>query len=198
MQTTLYVNHHTVTRLKVMALATFSVFAFAFAAPGAHAACGQFSGANMGGIKLPAIAALTAPAAAEDREASNEAGRDSIVGLWQTIYTAGGATFAQTLKQWHSDGTEFENVAHDPEIGNICFGVWKQVGVRSVRLHHVGWLFDTTGTLTGSFTMDETDTIAPNGMSYKGMFVFKTYNTDGGYSGTTVEGTIAATRITVD
>jgi hypothetical protein len=174
--------------MRAIALATFSVLAFSFAAPGAHAACGQFSGANAGGIKLPAIAALSSPMAGEENEATN----------WQTIYTAGGATFAQTLKQWHSDGTEFENVAHDPEIGNICFGVWKQAGVRTVRLHHVGWLFDTTGTLTGSFTMDETDTLAPNGMSYKGMFVFKTYNTDGAYSGTTVAGTIAASRITVD
>src|ERR1700728_692635 len=188
MQTTLCANHQAITRMRAIALATFSVFAFAFAAPGARAACGQFSGANAGGIKLPAIAALSSSMAGEDNEASNWAGRDSVVGLWQTIYTAGGATFAQTLKQWHSDGTEFENVAHDPEIGNICFGVWKQVGVRSVRLHHVGWLFDTTGTLTGSFTMDETDTMASNGMSYKGMFVFKTYNTDGAYSGTTVAG----------
>ena len=79
MQTTLCANHQAITRMRAIALATFSVFAFAFAAPGARAACGQFSGANAGGIKLPAIAALSSSMAGEDNEASNWAGRDSVV-----------------------------------------------------------------------------------------------------------------------
>jgi hypothetical protein len=44
-------------------------------------------------------------------------------------------------------------------------GVWKQVGARGVRLHHMGWLFAADGSPAGSFTIDETDTLAENGMS---------------------------------
>jgi hypothetical protein len=32
-----------------------------------------------------------------------------IVGLWGVVYTAGGELFNQSIDQWHSDGTEFEN-----------------------------------------------------------------------------------------
>jgi hypothetical protein len=48
---------------------------------------------------------------------------------------------ATTANQWHSDGTEFENAWLPPDTGNICFGVWKEVAPRTVRLHHIGWLF---------------------------------------------------------
>jgi hypothetical protein len=77
--------------------------------------------------------------------------------------------------------------------------VWKQIGPRTVRLHHTGWTFDANGNPTGFFTIDETDTIAPNGMSYSGTFDFKVFDTNGDYiSGTQTTGTIAASRITVD
>jgi hypothetical protein len=127
-------------------------------------------------------------------------GPNSIVGLWHTAYTTGsGAPFGASLKEWHSDGTEVENVDHSAVIGNVCFGVWKQVDSRTVRLHHTGWTFDGNGNPTGSFTIDETDTIGPNGMSYSGTFDFKVFDTNGDYiPGTETTGTIAASRITVD
>jgi hypothetical protein len=127
-------------------------------------------------------------------------GPDSIVGLWHVVYTtASGAAFGVSLKEWHSDGTEFENIDHSAVVGNVCFGVWKQVGFRTVRLHHTGWTFDGSGNPTGSFTIDETDTIASNGMSYIGNFDFKVFDTNGNFiSGSETTGTIAASRITVD
>ena len=127
-------------------------------------------------------------------------GPDTIVGLWHTTYpTSSNAPFGVSLKEWHSDGTEFENIDHSAVVGNVCFGVWKQIGPRTVRLHHTGWLFDNNGNPTGSFTIDETDTIAPHGMSYSGNFDFKVFDTNGDYvSGTETTGTIAASRITVD
>ncbi|WP_058189220.1 hypothetical protein [Terracidiphilus gabretensis] len=126
-------------------------------------------------------------------------GPNSIVGLWHTVYTAGGANFGISFKEWHADGTESENVDHSAVIGNVCFGVWKEVGLRTVRLHHTGWTFDDNGNATGSFTIDETDVVAPNGMSYSGTFTFKLFDTNGYYiSGTETTGTIAASRITVD
>jgi hypothetical protein len=127
-------------------------------------------------------------------------GPDTIVGLWHTAYTtSSNAPFGVSFKEWHGDGTEFENIDHSAVIGNVCFGVWKQVGFRTVRLHHTGWTFDDNGNPTGFFTIDETDTLASNGMSYSGTFDFKVFDTNGDYiSGTETKGTIAASRITVD
>jgi hypothetical protein len=127
-------------------------------------------------------------------------GPDSIVGLWHTVYTTtSGAPFGQSFKEWHSDGTEFENIDHSAVVGNVCFGVWKQLDPRTFRLHHTGWTFDDNGNPTGSFTIDETDTLTPNGMSYNGSFTFKVFDTNGDYiSGTETTGTIAASRITVN
>src|SRR6202789_3770038 len=130
---------------------------------------------------------------------TNGAGPDTIVGLWHVTYTtSSNAPFAVSLKEWHSDGTEFENVDRGV-VGNICFGVWQQIGSRTFRLHHTGWTYDDNGNPTGSFIINETETVASNGMSYTGNFDFKVYDTKGDYiSGTETTGTIAASRITVD
>jgi hypothetical protein len=40
--------------------------------------------------------------------------------------------------------------------GDICFGAWKEVGLRTVRLHHVGLTFGTDKFISGTFTEDET------------------------------------------
>ena len=127
-------------------------------------------------------------------------GPNTIVGLWHVTYTTtSGAIFGVSLKQWHSDGTEFENIDHPAVVGNICFGVWKQVDFRSVHLHHTGFTFDSNGNPSGSFTIDETDTVAPNGMGYTGTFDFKVFDTNGDYiAGTETTGTQSATRITVN
>jgi hypothetical protein len=136
-------------------------------------------------------------AGGEEANYSNGA-HDSIVGLWHVVYTAGGATFNETLDQWHSDGTEFENAYLAPAQGNICFGVWKPTGSHSVRLHHIGWTFDptSTGTANGTFTLDEENTVSKDCNSYTGTFTFKTFDLKGN-QGVEVTGTIAATRITV-
>ena len=76
-------------------------------------------------------------------------GHGSIVGLWHLNYTAeaeSGAPifppapfpFLESFKTWHGDGTEFENAFMAPAGGNICFGVWKELGDGSVKLHHIG------------------------------------------------------------
>lgn len=187
--------------LKRMVLAA-AVVAVTFAATSAYANCGPVAGMNSAAIKLPTLAFASPQAGGQNTEQPDAipglGANKSIVGLWHVIYTADNSVFSETLKQWHSDGTEFENVDHNPAIGSVCLGVWKQVGVRTVRLHHVGWLFNEDGSPAGTFTQDETDTVAPNGMSYTGTFTFKTYDVNGTFSGFEVTGTIAASRITVD
>jgi hypothetical protein len=179
-------------RLCRSALTTLAIASLVFTAASARAACGNLSGlGSRTPIKLPMLAQ-----AESDESAS--ATSDSIVGLWHVVYTAGGAVFNESLDQWHSDGTEFENAYLPVAQGNICFGVWKTVGTRTVRLHHIGWTYDPTagGPANGTFTVDETNIISRDGQTYTGSFTFKTFPSTG--EGVEVKGTIAATRITVD
>jgi hypothetical protein len=155
-------------------------------------------------------------------------GSGSIVGLWHVIETGdtdnnfppGGPfpptpfTFLESFKTWHADGTEFENAFLPPAGGDICFGVWKDLGHGKVKLHHIGLMFGGPGAVppqevSNIFTIDETDTVAPNGKTYKGTFDFKLYapsdcaNSSSGYVCTgppisEVTGTTYGVRITVD
>ena len=130
----------------------------------------------------------------------NYSGRDGeapIVGLWHVVYTAGGATFNESFDEWHADGTEFENANEPPTSGNICFGVYKTVAPRTVKLHHIGWMFKPDGTVAGTFTLDELNTVTRDGRQYNGTFTFKTFATDGTL-GANVSGTMVGSRITVD
>jgi hypothetical protein len=147
-------------------------------------------------IKLPLLAQP-----ANDHDDGFPGSSDSIVGLWHVIYTVGDTTnlFAESFKQWHGDHTEFEGVDQSAVVGNICFGVWKQLRPGVVRLHHTGWTFDDTGAPTGTFTNDETDTVSRDGKTYTGTFTFKVFDMNGNLQPMdTTTGAIAATRITVD
>jgi len=163
-------------------------------AASSYADCGPMAGMKFPTVKLPLLAAANLAAVGG---MPNSQSQDSIVGLWHTNYTADNAPFAETFKEWHSDGTEFENVNHNPAVGSVCVGVWKMVGARKVRLHHLGFLFNADGTSAGTFIVDETDTVGTPGSSYVGAFTFSTYDVNGNLTGQ-VKGTVAATRITVD
>jgi hypothetical protein len=155
-------------------------------------------------------------------------GPASILGLWHLIYTGdtdnnfppGGPypptpfQFLESFKTWHADGTEFENAFLPPAGGNICFGVWKDLGHGKVKLHHIGLMFGGPGAVppedvSNIFTVDETDTVAPDGKTYTGFFDFKLYlpgdcaNSVSGYVCTgppmsEVTGTTYGVRIAVD
>ncbi len=117
--------------------------------------------------------------------------------MWQLKYTAAdGSAFLESFKTWHADGTEFENAFLPPTGGNICYGVWKQVGHLTVKLHHVGLMFGSDGSLSATFTVDELNTVAIDGKTYKGTFDFKVYDPSGNLL-QEVKGTQAGTRITV-
>jgi hypothetical protein len=144
-------------------------------------------------------------------------------GLWHVIYTAAyddnfppGGLYPSTpfpslesFKTGHADGTEFENAFLAPAGGNICYGVWKELGKGTVKLHHIGLMFASDGSLSAIFTDDDTNTVAPNGRTHSGFFGFKLYvpeacaNSASGYVcvGTPVaevKGTTFGTRISVD
>jgi len=198
---------------RVLALVALMVLALLFAASGAKAAgCAP----EKFGPLAPYVAANNTH---DDGGPSGES--DSIVGLWHVVYTATYTTsgplpvpvippgppssfqFLQSYKTWHGDGTEFENAFLPPVGGNVCFGVWKDLGRGTVKLHHIGIMFDpATGAVANIFTVDETNTVAPNGKSYSGYFDFKIFGaTDVFGSGAVlqeIKGTTAGTRITVD
>jgi hypothetical protein len=118
---------------------------------------------------------------------------NSIVGTWHVTYTTEGAPGGEAYIQWHSDGTEWENINFPILGGNICMGSWKKTDGNKVFRNHVGWLY-TNGLLTGSFVETETDELAKDGNSYTGNNETWIYDLDGNLQADLV-GTAAATRI---
>ena len=120
-------------------------------------------------------------------------GTKGIVGTWHVTYTAGGSPFGEAFIQWHSDGTEWENIDFPVLGGNICMGSWKQVGKRQFSRNHIGWTYDN-GTLSGYFTETETDEVAFDGDTYSGTNDSKIYDLKNNLLAE-VQGTSAAKRI---
>ena len=135
---------------------------------------------------------LTLPALAGTAASRKGDASESIVGTWLVTYTLEGQAFAQAYIQWHSDGTEWENINLPPDGGNICMGSWKKVDSRHVYRSHAGWNF-TNGQLSGYFTETETDKVNRNG-TYSGTNELKFYDLDG-HLLNDVTGTSSATII---
>ena len=101
---------------------------------------------------------------------------DRIVGTWLVTYK--GPLAGQAFIQWHSDGTEWENIDFPILGGTLCLGDWRAVDENHVRRSHVGWLFDN-GNPAGYFTQTETDEVAKDGSWYRGTNYIKMYDKDG-------------------
>ncbi|HEX4075691.1 MAG TPA: hypothetical protein VHX49_09860 [Candidatus Acidoferrales bacterium] len=196
------------------ALAVVLALGLLFGASAARAGCGMPA--------KPGAAPFVSPHDSDlfDDQANHEDSGPSsepftVVGLWNVNYTGTydnnfppgqPATtpfpFLESYKTWHADGTEFENAFLPPTGGNVCFGVWKDLGRGTVKLHHIGLMFAPDGSVSNVFTVDETDTVAPNGKTYKGTFDFKVFDSTDVYGTGTpvaeVKGTMVATRISVD
>ncbi len=120
-------------------------------------------------ISLPA-------AAGTNRAHSGDAG-ENIVGTWLVTYTVEGNPFGQAYIQWHSDGTEWENINLPISGGNLCLGSWTKVDRRHVARNHWGWLY-TNGNLSGYFNETETDKVTGAG-TYSGTNEQKGYDLNG-------------------
>jgi hypothetical protein len=102
----------------------------------------------------------------------------NIVGTWLVShYGPDGSLDAQSYNQWHSDGTEWENIDFPIEGGNLCLGSWKAIDTDHVARNHYGWLY-TSGTLSGHFNTTETVTVKHDG-TYTGVNHTKVYDLDG-------------------
>jgi hypothetical protein len=199
------------------AIVVLAALGLLFAAGGAKA--GGCPVGYKAGASAPPIPFVSPQSA--DHQDDYDAHGHAIVGLWHVIYTATETTsgplpvpvippgppssfqFLESFKTWHADGTEFENAFLPPAGGNICFGVWKDTGDNSVKLHHIGLMFAPDGSISNIFTVDETDAVASNGKTYKGSFAMKLWPPSFDLVGVgtpvqEIKGTTAATRITVD
>jgi hypothetical protein len=117
---------------------------------------------------------------------------DHIVGTWHVVYTTAGSTSGEAFIQWHSDGTEWENINYPVLGGNICMGSWKMVDRTHVSRNHYGWLYND-GVLAGYFNETETDEVAWDGNSYTGTNETTLYFLSG--PPVVLTGTATATRI---
>lgn len=175
---------------------------------------------------VPAAYVSGHPLFLQDQQGRNQPGEQgnqdndgaAIVGMWHVIYTATYSTagpipvpvippgppdsfvFAETMKTWHGDGTEWEEKIEPAPVG-FCYGVWKSTVNASVKLHHFGAVTDPSGTVVAVFYQDEINRVAANGKTYIGEWDFKLYGpTDVLGTGPVLQeirGTTAATRITV-
>jgi hypothetical protein len=149
-------NFMKTTLIGIAAAAALSLFG-----PPSHANCAYPSAENQQPIQLPAHHFMD---------------HEGIVGTWLVNYGPVG----QALIQWHSDGTEWENITHPSIGGNICMGSWVPTGRRTYSRNHFGWIFDsTTGLIAGYFNETETDTLSKDGNSYTGTNVTIFYDMAG-------------------
>jgi hypothetical protein len=145
------------TLIGIAATAALSLFGLP-----AHANCAYPGAGNQHHMQFPA-------------HSQHFADHEGIVGTWFVDYGPVG----QAYIQWHSDGTEWENINHPTIGGNICTGSWVATGTWTYFRNHFGWIFDSTGTIAGYFNETETDTLSNDGNSYSGTNVTIFYGLDG-------------------
>ena len=111
--------------------------------------------------------------------------------------------FVVFFKTWHADGTEFENAFVPPAGGNICYGVWKDLGKGTVKLHHIGLMFNRPAASRPSSPTTKRTRSRPTekpikecSISNSGLPAMDAVGV--GKPIAEVKGTVAATRITVD
>jgi hypothetical protein len=176
--------------MKKILIETAVIAALSLTGLAAHAGCADPRAGS------PGAAQITAPLNLRQGAVTSHFGLsaiEAIVGTWHVAYTQGGAPFADAFIQWHSDGTEWENINLPVLGGGLCMGSWKALDRWHVYRNHYGWLF-TDGTLTGYFNETETDLLAPDGNSYTGTNTTEVYDLTGKLQAS-VPGTSAATKI---
>ncbi len=103
-----------------------------------------------------------------------------IVGLWQ--FQLSGIDVDWGTQAWHSDGTELMfSAGQNPQTGDICQGVWHQIGPRTYTLNHIamGWAAPNADPTKGAqfmrYHFHMVVTLDPRGQSFSGtysLFVF--------------------------
>ena len=166
----------------------------ALAAPAAWAGCGD-------GLGVAPASWETAPGARSDAllmKVNN--GAQSIVGLWNIQFFAGGSMIDFGYAEWHSDGTEIMNSGgRAPATENFCLGVWEQTGPFSYKLNHFALSYDAaTGALNARVNIREDVVVDQKGASFSGPFTIDVQDPNSGAVLQHVAGRVVGRRVTVN
>ena len=175
-----------------------------FAAVGAHAGCADMPRAPS---TPPSVRMMHAVYVAGESEAPGSRW-PVIIGMWKFSFVASGNTAGPPdgtvvdfgYATWHADGTELMNSgARPPQSGDFCMGVWKETAPGTFRLNHYGasWKPDGSAYL-GPANIKEEVTVSDGGRRYAGVFTIDQYDTDGKTLLAHVQGTVSATRVTIE
>jgi len=86
-----------------------------------------------------------------------------------------------------------------PALGNVCVGIWKQLGPRTFKLKHMAWNWDANGNFVSVFVMDVTLRIDRHGTKYTCTYSANNLTLSGTpIAGEHFEGNVRGTKITVD
>lgn len=146
-----------------------------------------------------------------DNWSDNRLGYGSIVGMWHVVLNledANGPVYDEVFEHFHSDGTELLiSNGLPPALGNICIGVWRQVGHRTYTLRHTTWnwspdinpAFGVPGTFAGHFVLHMRLRVDERGKTYSGTWVAQNFDPDGNHiEGLDAQGVVTGTRILPD
>jgi hypothetical protein len=140
-----------------------------------------------------------------------------LVGMWRVTFTSDGTAYPHpgppagvdidsATIQYHSDGTEFQiSGSRPPSTGDVCMGVWKQVGEHTYKIKHIALAWqspDSTPPAPTSFVgpglFHEEITLNRGRNSFEGKFTIDQFEADETTLIEHISGTMKGTRFTFD
>src|SRR5450432_2760095 len=145
----------------------------------------------------------------------------SVVGMWRVKLISDGTAYPGYIppgavvdfgtQQWHSDGTEFLiSGGRAPSTGDVCMGVWEQIGNRTYKLKHIALAYASSDTppsqhgpvvpaaYVGPGIIREVVTVSASGKTFEGTFTIDQYAQDEVTLLQHIAGKVVGTRVTVD
>ena len=145
----------------------------------------------------------------------------SVVGMWRVKFVSDGTAYPAYIplgvvvdfgtQQWHSDGTEFLiSGGRAPSTGDVCMGVWEQIGHRTFKLKHIALAYASSDTppsqhgpvvpaaYVGPAMIRQTVTVSASGKTFEGTFTIDQYAQDEVTLLQHVAGKIVGTRFSLD
>ena len=135
----------------------------------------------------------------------------SVVGMWRVVLLLddeNGPVYDEVFEHFYSDGNELLiSNGIPPALGNICIGVWRQIGHRTYTLRHMTWnwspdpndAFGVPGTFAGHFELHMKLRVDERGKTYSGTWVAQNFDESGNHiPALDAEGVVQGTRILPD
>ena len=160
-----------------LGLVAFGVIAFANASATAYANCSDFASRAQrrapinwmlqneeGAYRLVTVAA-------DDRS-------PEITGLWHLEFIVDNAVVDAAYETFMADGNELMVDTTPPSFGNVCNGIWVQIG-KVYRVKHPSFLFNPDGSVSGSAIIRTELRLSKKGDSFTGKTTIEIYDVAG-------------------